>query len=863
MLRFALFALLLIGCSDSTQPAGELTCTQPEPACEIGTARCDGDTVEVCSPDAQACGAWLPTETCAADACIDGSCRGITCDPAREETCNRRDDDCDGLIDEFLPNCEGTCSPACVAGDTRCDDDGNISVCQLRDGCLHWSEPRGCGPEMLCVGQVCTAARDCHDQDGDGAGVGTDCVRQDCNDREPLERPGGIELCDGLDNDCDGVVDNNPDCAECDPDNCAPGTMACSGQNVVACVRGPDGCGVRDLVIRCDGDDVCRQGLCGPYECSDDRSEPNDDLESAKDVTREVLVGGQLCRDDPDWFEIAAAEAGDFIEVELQADGAAGDLDLFLWTPDAQVAESAQAGSAERVVWQAPQATPIFVQVAGHDGAEGGYTLSWTVTGLRACNDDGQEPNDAHLVASRLTPMSAFTATACPGDDDWYGPLEVEDDTTVMIQITDGEFLGELEATLVDPETLEVIGRPLRGGVGQNFGYIAQSDRSPLLRVRGGNLRSFGPYGVRVQTAGPEACVTDADEPNDRRTQAGPLVEAAYLCTGDADWYELGDLPGGTQVQIDAQGTGVDPEIEIYSGDRLVALGTSQGRDETLAYRVPFGLRGEHFVRISAWGPLFGPYTLHVDTDEPPACEEDPLEPNDVPTEATELVEDERQQAALCGDSADWFRLGFLERESDGDRLVISVEHAGAPADVIVRLFDGGVLAAVARDVPAGSLLDLPLPAGRRLYTVQIAPGPEAATGYTVSWHLVGPDPCVEDEYEPNENLEDATRATAQEALAGMTCDGSPDFFVLTGSDPSPGQTVRARVAFVHAEGDIDIRMFRGEDNIASGTSVTNDEEVSYVVPDDDMSLPFTVEVFGFQGAQNNYDITFTIEDPE
>jgi hypothetical protein len=30
----------------------------------------------------------------------------------------------------------------------------------------------------------------------------------DCNDRSPLARPGGIEVCDGLDNDCNGVVDD-------------------------------------------------------------------------------------------------------------------------------------------------------------------------------------------------------------------------------------------------------------------------------------------------------------------------------------------------------------------------------------------------------------------------------------------------------------------------------------------------------------------------------------------------------------------------------------------------------------------------------------------------------------------------------
>jgi hypothetical protein len=49
----------------------------------------------------------------------------------------------------------------------------------------------------------------CVDQDHDGYGVGSQCVgARDCNDTNPQIHPGAIEVCDKLDNDCNGVIDD-------------------------------------------------------------------------------------------------------------------------------------------------------------------------------------------------------------------------------------------------------------------------------------------------------------------------------------------------------------------------------------------------------------------------------------------------------------------------------------------------------------------------------------------------------------------------------------------------------------------------------------------------------------------------------
>ena len=49
----------------------------------------------------------------------------------------------------------------------------------------------------------------CVDQDHDGYYAGSQCTGvRDCNDANPQIHPGATEVCDKLDNDCNGVIDD-------------------------------------------------------------------------------------------------------------------------------------------------------------------------------------------------------------------------------------------------------------------------------------------------------------------------------------------------------------------------------------------------------------------------------------------------------------------------------------------------------------------------------------------------------------------------------------------------------------------------------------------------------------------------------
>ncbi len=128
-----------------------------------------------------------PADTC--DAC---GLPAVPCTPCTtDEECGRSVDRCLELIDGAW------CGRACAV-DADCPDG---TICTLVDR----TSPQ-CVPEPL----VCVA---CYDRDGDGYGIGTECLDFDCNDADAAINPGAEEVCDDVDNDCDGLNDEG-----CPPD---------------------------------------------------------------------------------------------------------------------------------------------------------------------------------------------------------------------------------------------------------------------------------------------------------------------------------------------------------------------------------------------------------------------------------------------------------------------------------------------------------------------------------------------------------------------------------------------------------------------------------------------------------------------
>ncbi len=783
---------------------------------------------------------------------------GLVCDavvgqPDEVELCDGQDNDCDGQTDEDFAlgaDCEVGIGACAAAGVLACAEDGLATVCQ--------GEPLEPGEAELCGNNI---DDDCNGEVDEGfEALGTACdvgdgacgnqgIQVCSQDRTELicgaqEGEPSDEICDGIDNDCNGQIDETfPDKGQ----RCEAGEGICRRNGDFVCAI--DGQGVVCTAV--PGEPAAAE-LCG--------NNVDDDCDGEVDEGFEAL--GEACSQG---------------QGQCEADG-----------------EQVCSGDLRSLECDAEPGEPGNEFCDGLDNDCDGVIDGPLACG--ACEEDALEPNDNDEQATALAVGEIIEAQVCFFNRDVYdlgqidgGVIQVNvlfdgNDANINIGLfRDGVFVPEAQGGVSNVAPEQVV-LPIQ----QPGRYTAH------VFVQGG----AGAARYQISVNPTTVCLDDVFEPDGGPAVARPLPpgevanRVACQTTQDAlgDWFDLGELAANTLLDINATFSHAQANLDMFlfrmvDGEpELVESAISLDNNEAIETSVQDA--GRYFVQVvSQADNARGTYALSY-TRQDNVCVDDPFEAN----EEGDPEEEPDQPAnglvlgpgitvldrVACPGDDDWH---FMNRIYEvGEVIQANAYMDRRQGDLDLELFfladtnDLNSVRFVTAAATDGETEVIRHTVTERGFYFVRAFAVEGQPTYRLGHMAERLDNCVPDGYEVDDFLVRAVRGEPDRSFSMKACifreseeDEVNDFDLMDLGVLAAGTVVDATWTFVHARGDVDARIFNEEGtSVAESLSDDDNEAINFVIPEEGRYF-FGTFLLNDDAANdgNDYRVRYTLTEPE
>lgn len=208
-------------------------------------------------------------------------------------------------------------------------------------------------------------------------------------------------------------------------------------------------------------------------------------------------------------------------------------------------------------------------------------------------------------------------------------------------------------------------------------------------------------------------------------------------------------------------------------------------------------------------------------------------------------------ELALCPGDVDWYTLDV----APGTYLTLDARFEQSDGDIDLQLLlpDGRTVIAESRSTTDNERVELEV--GTQvslLIKVFLAVPTPNSVPYRLLVRQGAGATCPDDDHEPDDQPSEAHAIASDAPYEGRLCAADPDWFVVR--DVAPGTRIRAKLAFTHSLGDLDLELRRADATTPLLAARTEDdnEEITY---DASYGGDFLLRVVGKRADQNVYTL--------